>query len=248
MAQVIVALDVASHGEALSLVDSLGETGTFYKVGLELYTREGPEVIRELRRRGKRVFLDLKLHDIPNTVTRVVRAVSESGVDMLTLHTLGGRSMLSAAAEASAEAAAANGRRHPLQLLGVTLLTSLSASEVEAAWGRSILSLRDEVVRLGALAAASGLDGVVASVLEARALKRSLGGAFLVVTPGIRLPGGESHDQARVATPSAAASAGADYIVVGRAVTGAAEPRHALSLILNELGTPPRNGVEAVVP
>jgi len=124
------------------------------------------------------------------------------------------------------------------------VLTSLSASEVEGTWGRSILSLRDEVVRLGTLAASSGLDGAVASVLEARELKRKLGGDFLVVTPGIRLPGGESHDQARVATPGAAVRAGADYLVVGRAVTRAPDPREALEWIQDELGPPARNGRE----
>jgi len=235
VAEVIVALDLSSRAEALEMVDTLGETGTFYKVGLELFSREGPSVVRELRGRGKRVFLDLKLHDIPNTVAETVRAASDLGVDLLTVHTVGGTSMLQAAVRAAKEAAATSGRSAPVSLLGVTILTSLSGSEVEATWGRSILSLRDEVVRLGTIAAECGLRGVVASVLEVRVLKRALGGDFLVVTPGIRLPGGESHDQARVATPSAAAVAGADYLVVGRAVTAAAEPRRAMQQILDEL-------------
>lgn len=146
--------------------------------------------------------------------------------------------MLEAAGSAATEAAQVSGRREPLGLLGVTVLTSLSASEVEAAWGRSILSLRDEVVRLGELAAASGLRGAVASVLEVRALKRALGPDFLVVTPGIRLAGGESHDQARVATPLAAQNAGSDYLVVGRAVTAAPDPRAVMEDILKELAPP----------
>ena len=146
--------------------------------------------------------------------------------------------MLEAAVETAKGAAHAAGRSRPVDLLGVTILTSLSASEVEATWGRSILSLRDEVERLGSLAASCGLQGVVASVLEARALKRQLGPDFLVVTPGIRLHGGESHDQARVATPSEAAKAGADYLVVGRAVTAAPDPRGAMQRVLNELKSP----------
>lgn len=243
MAEVIVALDVSSGTEAIRLVEALGDAGSFYKVGLELFTREGPKVMRELRDREKRVFLDLKLHDIPNTVAATVRAASDSGADLLTLHTLGGASMLEVAVEAAVEAADAAGRAEPLTLLGVTVLTSLSASEVETTWGRSILSLRDEVVRLGGLAAESGLQGVVASVLEVRALKRELGPDFLVVTPGIRLAGGESHDQARVATPSSAAGAGADYLVVGRAVTAAPDPRLAMQRILDELAPPPVRSV-----
>ena len=243
--EVIVALDVPSGAQALRLVDGLGETGSFYKVGSELFTREGPSIVRELRDRGKRVFLDLKLHDIPNTVSEAVRAASDLEVDLLTLHTVGGRSMLEAAVETAKEAARTAGRPKPMGLLGVTILTSLSASEVEASWGRSILSLRDEVARLGTLAASCGVQGVVASVLEVRALKRQLGQDFLVVTPGIRLAGGESHDQARVATPADAARAGADYLVLGRAVTAAHEPRDAMQRVLNELGAPraSRDGV-----
>jgi orotidine-5'-phosphate decarboxylase len=238
VAEVIIALDVSSAPDALRLVDTLGEAGTFYKVGFELFTRAGPDVVRELRRRGKRVFLDLKLHDIPNTVSEAVRAASDLEVDLLTLHTMGGRSMLEGAAETAKEAARTGGRSEPVKLLGVTVLTSLSANEVETTWDRSILSLRDEVVRLGGLAASCGLQGVVSSVLEVRALKRQLGQEFLVVTPGIRLSGGESHDQARVATPAAAARAGADYLVVGRAVTAASDPRGAMGRILHELIAP----------
>ena len=158
MAEVIVALDLPSGSDALQLVDTLGESGTFYKVGSELFTRAGPAVVKDLRERGKRVFLDLKLHDIPNTVSEAVRAASDLEVDLLTLHTVGGRSMLEAAVESAKEAAGAAGRPEPVKLLGVTVLTSLSASEVETTWGRSILSLRDEVARLGELAASCGLS------------------------------------------------------------------------------------------
>jgi orotidine-5'-phosphate decarboxylase len=239
LAEVIVALDVSSRGQAMQLVDALGDSGTFYKVGLELFTREGPDVVAELRDRGKKVFLDLKLHDIPNTVAETVRAASALDVDLLTVHAMGGKSMMEVAVQAAADAAESAGMRRPVALLGVTVLTSVTASEAEVTWGRESLSLRDEVVRLGTLAADSGLKGVVASVLEVRALKRELGPDFLVVTPGIRLAGGESHDQARVATPSAAARAGADFLVVGRAVTAAPDPRVAMDRVLDELDEPP---------
>lgn len=226
MAEVIVALDYGSGSEALRLVERLGDAADFYKVGLELYTRAGPALMRDLTGQRKRVFLDLKLHDIPNTVVGAVRAARDLGVELLTVHTSGGRPMMEVAAQA------AGGE---LKLLGVTLLTSLSPSDVEAVWGRSIGSLREEVVRLATLARDSGLTGIVASPQEAQAVKRRLGKEMLVVTPGIRLPGGETHDQARVATPAQAVRAGADYLVIGRAVTGAADPAAALDKVRRSL-------------
>jgi orotidine-5'-phosphate decarboxylase len=233
VADVIIPLDVPSRDQALALVELLGDQAGFYKVGLELYTRAGPGVIGDLRAMGKRVFLDLKLHDIPNTVARAVVAASEWEVDLLTVHTAGGAAMMEAAARAAREAA----REEPaaLRILGVTLLTSFTASDVEVTWGRTILSLRDEVVRLSELARDSGLNGVVASALEAQAIRRHLGADFLIVTPGIRLPGGEAHDQSRVATPGEAVELGADLLVVGRAVTEAPDPRAALARVYEEL-------------
>jgi orotidine-5'-phosphate decarboxylase len=225
MADLCVALDVASEAEALELVDRLGHPAEFYKVGLELFTIAGPPVVHALRSRGKRVFLDLKLLDIPNTVAGAVAAAGHLGVDLLTVHTTGGPAMLRAAAEAAPPT---------LRLLGVTLLTSFPVSEVEAAWGRTLVSLRDEVLRLADLAVDCGLAGVVASPLEASAIRRRLGGV-LIVTPGIRMAGGETHDQTRVATPAAAVAAGADILVVGRAVTAASDPRGALEAIRAEL-------------
>ena len=215
MSEIIVALDVPSGDEALALVDRLGDAGDFYKVGLELYTRSGPGLVRELRERGKRVFLDLKLHDIPNTVAKAVEAAAVLDVELLTLHTSGGEAMMKAAVEAS------DGR---VDLLGVTLLTSLGAAEVEAVWGRELNSVREEVVRLAGLAKAAGLAGVVASAQEARDLRRTLGPEMHVVTPGIRLPGGAAHDQTRIATPEDAVRAGASHLVVGRAITAAEDP------------------------
>ena len=233
MADVIVALDVSSVEEALSMVERLGETGTFYKVGMELYSREGPSVVQRLRDSGKKVFLDLKLHDIPNTAAAAVRSAAATGAQLLTVHALAGRSMMEAASEAAIASVPLAGER--LRLIAVTVLTSLSASELEGTLGHSISSLRDEVLRLGSLAASSGMDGVVASVFEARDLRRKLGTDLLVVTPGIRLPGGQSHDQVRVATPAAAVQAGADFLVVGRAVTAAPDPRRALERILEDV-------------
>jgi orotidine-5'-phosphate decarboxylase len=224
MADVIVALDMPDQTRALRLVDALGDAGTFYKVGLELYTREGPAVVRALRERGKRVFLDLKLHDIPNTVAGAVRAAAELDVELLTVHATGGEAMMAAAAEAAARAR--------LRLLAVTVLTSLGAAGVRAVWGRDGLELEGEVVRLATQAAAAGITGVVSSAHEVRSLRDRLGPEAYLVTPGIRLTGGASHDQARVATPDAAVRAGADALVVGRAVVAAPDPPVALARIL----------------
>ena len=242
MAQVIVALDYATGEEALDLVQALGSAGDFYKVGLELFSREGPRVVEALTQRDKRVFLDLKLHDIPNTVARSVNVARDLGVDFLTLHTTGGEPMMAAAAEAAGDG---------LTLLGVTVLTSMAVSDIEVVWDRELGSLRDEVVRLAGLANEAGLGGVVASPMEARPIKRLVGSDLLVVTPGIRLGGDEHHDQARVATPAAAAEAGADYLVVGRSITRAADPVEALELVRSQAVAPselredPQPGVSA---
>lgn len=217
MADLILPLDQPSPGQALALVDEFGDDVDFYKVGLELFTRAGPDVIRALRERGKRVFLDLKLLDIPNTVAGAVRAAAELDVALLTVHATGGEAMLRAAAEA------ASGR---LRLLAVSVLTSFSADELATVWGRPVDDVAAEVERLAALARASGVHGVVSSAHEAAALRHALGGEAVLVTPGIRLPGGDAHDQSRVATPERAVRDGADYLVVGRAITGAAD-RHA---------------------
>ncbi len=222
MAEIIVALDYGAAAEALSLVDLLGDVGGFYKVGLELYTRAGPDVVRALHDRGKRVFLDLKLHDIPNTVAGAVRAAAALDVELLTLHVGGGGPMLRAGVEA------AEGR---VRLLGVTVLTSLTPSDVEQVWGREIRSIRDEVVRLAQFAAETELDGVVASAVEAGWIRPAIGDEMLIVTPGIRLKGADQGDQKRVASPADAVSAGADYLVVGRPITQAADPVAALQTL-----------------
>ena len=226
VAEVIVALDYASADEALAMVEQLAQPATFYKVGLELYTRGGPSFVESLAALGKRVFLDLKLHDIPNTVAGAVRSGSELGVDLLTVHTAGGPAMLEAAAAASGP---------DTRILGVTLLTSLTPAELEVVWGREIGSIRDEVGRLTDLAVACKLDGVVASALEASWIRNRVARDFLVVTPGIRPVGADQGDQRRVATPADAVSAGADYLVVGRPVTRADDPVAGLAALLAEL-------------
>lgn len=226
MGRVIVPLDVESSDEALTLVDRLGDRGEFYKVGLELYTRAGPEVVRELIDRGKRVFLDLKLHDIPNTVAGAVRAASDLGVDLLTVHASGGPTMLKAAARA---------RSGGLRLLAVTVLTSLSPDEMSTVWGREIRSVREEVGRLAVLAQEAGMDGIVASALEASWVRSQVGDDFMIVTPGIRPAGADRGDQSRVATPTDAIRAGADYLVVGRPIMQAADPAAALAAVIEEV-------------
>ncbi len=235
MAEVIVALDVPSAEEARALVRRIGDRGDFYKVGLELYTRAGPDFVRELRAAGKRVFLDLKLHDIPNTVASAVRAASDLGVDLLTVHAVGGPSMLEAAVEAAGDAPAAGSDPSALRLLAVTVLTSLDAAELGGVWGRATVSVPDEVRRLTDLAVRARVHGVVCSAAEAAGVRASAPPELVIVTPGIRPAGADVGDQKRVATPAAAARAGADYLVLGRAVTRAPDPARALADVLTEI-------------
>jgi orotidine-5'-phosphate decarboxylase len=180
-----------------------------------------------LRERGKRVFLDLKYHDIPSTVANAVEAAAELEVELITLHASGGEAMMRAARKAAGD----EGPR----LLGVTILTSFTAVDVEQVWNKEILSVRDEVARLAALAVAAGLDGVVTSPLEVESLKRRHGAGFIVVTPGIRPAGDRLGDQARTATPAEAARAGSDYLVIGRPVLDAVEPLAVISVVRREI-------------
>lgn len=230
MSEIIVALDLPSEEEALALVDRLGESIDFYKVGSPLFTRSGPALVQALRDRGKRVFLDLKYHDIPSTVGNAVAAAAELGIDLLTLHASGGTAMMRAAREACDDAGATAPR-----LLGVTILTSFTADDVEQVWNKQIISVRDEVGRLAGIAAEAGLHGVVTSPLEAESLKRRHGAEFLVVTPGIRPAGDRPGDQARTAAPADAARAGADFLVVGRPVIAADDPVAAAMAIRREV-------------
>jgi orotidine-5'-phosphate decarboxylase len=233
MTSIIVALDVPTPAEAFALVETLGDQVDYYKIGSPLYTRVGPDIVREIKARGKRVFLDLKYHDIPSTVGNAVEAAATLDVDMLTLHASGGEAMLKAAVQA----AGTGGPR----LLGVTILTSFTADDVENVWDKKVLSVRDEVVRLATLAADAGLHGIVSSALEAETLKRRHGHAFIVVTPGIRPAGGKAGDQARTATPGEATRAGADFLVIGRPITEAADPRAVAEMVRAEIA-----GVEEI--
>lgn len=231
MATLIVALDVPTAAEALSLVDRIGDRVEYYKIGTPLFVKYGQAILAELREREKRVFLDLKFHDIPNTVALAVEAAAEAGVDMLTLHAAGGSAMI----EAARAAAGDDGPR----LLAVTVLTSLGASDLEEVWAKELRSLREEVARLAGLAAAAGAHGVVASALEAETLKRKHGSDFLVVTPGIRPSGDAIDDHARPASPGEAAAAGADYVVIGRPILRADDPVEVVEGVLRELARVP---------
>ena len=222
----IVALDVPDAASALALLDRLGPSAGFVKVGLQLFTAEGPGVVRALRGRDLRVFLDLKLHDIPNTVAHAVKRAAALEVELLTVHASGGASMLRAAADAAAGTA--------LTLLGVTVLTSLDERELGETWGRDDLRMEDEVERLARLAERCGIPGVVASVRELPAVRRAAPG-LRVLTPGIRLAGDAPGDQSRTATPAEAATLGADYVVLGRSVTAAADPQAAFARAVDEL-------------
>lgn len=232
--EVIVALDYPDPEPALELVAALPE-GTWYKVGLELFTRAGPPMVERLVGQGRHVFLDLKLHDIPNTVAGAARAAAGLGARLLTVHASGGEDMLRAAADAVAEvAAAAPEDRERTRLLAITVLTSLDDAGLSTVMGLGS-SVEDVVGRLAGLARESRMDGVVSSVAECRAVKIACGPHFLVVTPGIRLAGQGAQDQRRVATPAIARAAGADYLVVGRAITGAPDPVAALQHVRAEL-------------
>jgi orotidine-5'-phosphate decarboxylase len=230
MNQIIVALDVDSRAEALSLVHQLkGRVGLF-KIGSQLFTSEGPGLVREIVRLGERVFLDLKFHDIPNTVTQGVLAAAGLGVSMITLHTGGGLKMMSAAANALKQM---RSNQELPQLLGVTVLTSMADEDlVQVGVGGSVAS---QVERLAMLAEEAGLGGVVASPSELRRLRAQLGRAMKIVTPGIRPAGSDVNDQSRIATPAAALQAGADYLVIGRPITASSDPLASLEKILNEL-------------
>lgn len=231
-AGVAVALDFETRDAALEMVGRLGASADLYKVGLELFTRCGPELVRELRERDLRVFLDLKLHDIPHTVARAVAAAGETGAELVTVHAAGGTAMIRAAREAADEAG--------IRVLAVTVLTSLGPAELAEVRGGVAVDPAEEVVRLAGLATRAGAHGVVASPREVGALREHLGEGPLLVTPGIRLAGDPVHDQVRVAGPGEAVRAGADLLVVGRSITQAEDPAAALARV--------RDGIARAVP
>jgi len=214
--RLIVALDVSSAAAAQRIVAAVGDSARIYKVGMQLYTAEGPSVVRDLIASGRQVFLDLKYHDIPNTVGCAVMEAAKLGVRMLTVHAGGGGRMMHAAVEA------ARYTNPTTMILAVTVLTSLNERDLEHAGVRG--SVVDQVSRLAALAISCGCHGVVASAREAGPLRGELGDDFVIVTPGVRPAGSGHDDQARVVTPAEAIAAGANYIVVGRPITEAADP------------------------
>jgi orotidine-5'-phosphate decarboxylase len=225
--RLIVALDVSSAAAAQKIVAAVGDSAFTYKVGMQLYTAEGPRAVRDLVASGRRVFLDLKYHDIPSTVAAAVREAANLGVSMLTVHASGGGKMLR-------EATAAARHVNPaLMVLAVTVLTSMDDNDMEKVGVRG--RVVDQVLRLGTLAIADGCAGVVASAQEASELRRQLGHDFAIVTPGVRPAGAGRGDQVRVVTPAEAIAAGATYIVVGRPITGAADPASEAREILGQM-------------
>ena len=221
-----VALDHPDAYQAMKLVDSLGQTCQWFKVGMELYYAAGNDIIRQLRDRGFDVFLDLKLHDIPNTVAGAVRSATKAGASLLTIHASGGSAMMTAAAEA------AKAPGSP-RLLAVTVLTSMDAAQL-AATGITA-SPAEQVLKLAKLARQSGIDGFVCSAEEVAAVRAATGPQTLLVIPGIRLAGAAIDDQKRIATPSQAIAQGASMLVIGRPITQAKDPAAAAEDILNEI-------------
>jgi orotidine-5'-phosphate decarboxylase len=230
--ELIVALDVKDLATATDLVEKLRSTVTLFKVGVQLFTAEGPRAVEAVQQRGGQVFLDLKFHDIPNTVAAAVREAAKMGAMMCTLHASGGRSMLQAAKEAVAQ------RGSSMRLLAVTILTSLDPHGFEEAMG-SGQGLQAQVIRLASLARETGMDGIVASTHEIAPLRAALGPSMAIVTPGVRPEWAPADDQLRVMTPREAAAAGADYLVIGRPITTAPDPAAAARRIRSELAPTP---------
>jgi len=223
--RLIVALDFPTQSKALALVSVLADSVSTYKVGLQLYTAEGPGIVRAVAATGANVFLDLKLHDIPNTVAKAVAAAGELGVQMLTVHLSGGRAMLEAAVAA---------RPPGLCLLGVTVLTSATPETLTETGVNS--GIEEQVLRLAQLGHECGIDGLITSPHEVRMLRERLGNQIKLITPGVRPSWAAANDQKRFTTPSEALESGADYLVIGRPITAASEPRAAMDRLLEELG------------
>ncbi|MEH2073719.1 MAG: orotidine-5'-phosphate decarboxylase [Nostoc sp.] len=232
--KIIVALDVPNEQAAIALIDRLPQVG-FWKVGLELFTSTGPKILEVLKSKEKRIFLDLKFDDIPNTVAGACRSAARYGVDLLTIHATAGRDALKAATEAAHEGAAKAGIQSP-KLIAITLLTSISARQL--AFDLKIpLELPEYALEMALLAQESGLDGVVCSPQEVAQLRQTCGKDFLLVCPGVRPNWAELGDQKRSLTPAQAMIAGADYLVIGRPITAATEPELAWRRISEELTT-----------
>jgi orotidine-5'-phosphate decarboxylase len=224
--RLIVALDVSSAAAAQKIVAAVGDSALTYKVGMQLYTAVGPQVVRDLVTSGRRVFLDLKYHDIPNTVGAAVAEAEKLGVSMLTIHAAGSTKMVRAAVDAAKV-------RPELMVLAVTVLTSMDGHDLETIGIRG--SMEDSVVRLATIALAQGCQGVVTSAREAFTLRAELGDRFAIVTPGVRPEGSGMADQVRVVTPAEAIASGASHIVVGRPITEAADPAAEARAILGQI-------------
>jgi orotidine-5'-phosphate decarboxylase len=224
----IVALDFPDAERAMTLVQTLDEQCRFYKVGSELFTASGADIIQWLRDTGCDVFLDLKFHDIPNTVAGAMRNVAKMGVRLATVHASGGSKMMKAAVDAAGA---------DCGVLAVTILTSLDDAQLGEAWGRDRVDVQNEVLRLAELARGAGVHGIVCSGEEAMAVHSRHGSHLKLLVPGIRLPGDAAGDQARIVTPEAASEASASYIVVGRSVTTAKDPRESMRSINSRLLT-----------
>ncbi|HZI29361.1 MAG TPA: orotidine-5'-phosphate decarboxylase [Gemmatimonadaceae bacterium] len=221
----IVALDVPDQPGAIALVDRLGDACNFFKIGGELFTATGPVIVETLRSRGKRVFLDLKFHDIPNTVRSAARSAAGAGATLITVHGIGGRAMIAAAVE---------GAGQNCGVLAVTVLTSLDESSLSQALGKAV-SVSDEVSRIATIAREAGAHGVVCSGQEAARIAAENGKNLAILVPGVRLAGDSAHDQSRVVRPADAVKAGATYLVLGRTVTAASDPAAALARVLDEI-------------
>ncbi|MCF0157079.1 MAG: orotidine-5'-phosphate decarboxylase [Veillonella sp.] len=230
--RLIVALDVSTMDAMKSIVSSLGDSVSFYKVGMELFYAEGDQTVRYLQDQGKHVFLDLKLHDIPNTVAHGVSSLTRLGANLITIHGQGGPIMMKAAAQAARESAEQLGIERP-KLLAITVLTSFDDEAWTSIGGQ--LPISDQVIRLAKLAKESGMDGVICSALEAKMIREACGPNFLIVTPGIRPSFAATNDQKRIATPASALADGASRLVIGRPITQAANPQEAVRLIIEEM-------------
>jgi orotidine-5'-phosphate decarboxylase len=222
----IVALDVPDQLRAIALVERLGDACNFYKIGGELFTATGPVIVETLRSRGKRIFLDLKFHDIRNTVRSAARSAAGAGATLITVHGIGGRAMIAAAVE---------GAGQNCGVLAVTVLTSLDESSLSQALGKAVPSVSDEVSRVATIAREAGAHGVVCSGQEASRIAAENGKNLAILVPGVRLAGDSANDQSRVVTPADAVKAGATYLVLGRTVTAAPDPAAALGRVLDEI-------------
>lgn len=231
--KIIVALDVPTREEALAIVEELGAQVGAYKIGMQLYNACGPEILKAVEARNGKVFLDLKFHDIPNTVASAARVAANLDVFMFNVHASGGSAMMKAAVTALTEEAAKNGKKRPL-LIAVTVLTSMSEEELQDEVGVN-RSMEEQVASLARLTKDSGLDGVVASPREIKIIREACGDNFLIVTPGIRPADAAADDQKRIKTPKDAVEDGADYLVIGRPITKAENRSAAVEAIVADM-------------